>query len=238
MEISRRKALKASGAALAGLSLGAVNPAEALAGVQASQAEGLTDANLRNLADLPLNADGSAVQFSPQEAGSIQGRVIWRYTSGETPDIEFDYNKMKINVATRGTALRTGTMTFADLEKLPEHSEVVKLQCGSPEPSGIVKWTGVKFSDFASMMGIQSTAHYCRIVGSDNYYVEEDMKTMMHPQVMLAWKMNDGPIPPEHGAPLRFVIPFRWAGRSVKGITDILFTATSFPHPEPTSNQG
>jgi len=89
-----------------------------------------------------------------------------------------------------------------------------------------VTWTGVRFSGFAC------SVPYVRFVGSDNYYTEEDIATLMHPQVMLVWKLNDAPIPPEHGAPLRLVAPFEWAARSVKGLTDILYTAISFPHPE------
>jgi sulfoxide reductase catalytic subunit YedY len=53
----------------------------------------------------------------------------------------------------------------------------------------------------------------------------------MHPQVMLAWLINDAPIPPQNGAPLRLVVPFRYGARSLKAITDIQFTATSFPPP-------
>ena len=60
------------------------------------------------------------------------------------------------------------------------------LQCGVPEPTGIVKWTGVRFSDFAELVGVQPPAHYCRIFSNDRYWVGEEMPTMMHPQVMPA----------------------------------------------------
>ena len=43
-------------------------------------------------------------------------------------------------------------------------------------------------------------------------------------QVMLAWLMNDEPIPPRHGAPLRVIIPFRYGNRSVKAITEMTFS--------------
>ncbi len=50
---------------------------------------------------------------------------------------------------------------------------------------------------------------------------------------MLAWQLNDAPIPPQHGAPLRLVVPFRYGARSLKAITEIQFTATSFTPPKP-----
>jgi DMSO/TMAO reductase YedYZ molybdopterin-dependent catalytic subunit len=231
MNMSRREAMQLSTMALAGLSFGALGPGEAAAQSVPSQPDGLVDTKLRDAARLPLMPDGSAVEYTPQEAGTITG-VLWR-TKNQTPDIEFDYRKMKIKLDARGTAKLSGTLTFGDLEKLPRHSYVTLLQCGAPTPHGIVKWTGVRFSDFAQAMGVQSFAYYGRLVGSDAYFIDEDMKTLTHPQVILAWLLNDEPIPPQHGAPLRLIVPFRYGARSLKAITEISFTATSFAPPKP-----
>jgi DMSO/TMAO reductase YedYZ molybdopterin-dependent catalytic subunit len=190
----------------------------------------LAEARLRTIAPLPLQVDGSAVEYSQAETGPIDG-VLWK--TKDTPDIEFDYRKMKIKVDGRGTAKLSGTLSFSDLEKLPRRSQITLLQCGAPKPHGIVKWTGVRFSDFANAVGAQSFANYARITASDDYYLDEDMKTLMHPQVMLAWLANDAPLPPQNGAPLRLVVPFRYGARSVKAITSIAFTATSFPPQKP-----
>jgi DMSO/TMAO reductase YedYZ molybdopterin-dependent catalytic subunit len=231
VNMSRREAMQLSTTALAGLSLGALTPGQVAAQAAAPQPEGLVDTKLRSASQLPLMPDGSAVEYTPQEAGTITG-VLWR-TKNQTPDIEFDYRKMKIKLDARGTARLSGTLTFADLEKLPRHSYVTLLQCGAPMPRGIVKWTGVRFSDFAQAMGAQSIAYYGRLVGSDGYFIDEDMKTLMHPQVILAWLLNDEPIPPQHGAPLRLIVPFRYGARSLKAIRGIQFTATSFAPPKP-----
>ena len=234
MDLSRRKTLELSATALAALSVGAAvgaSSARAQGAAPAAQPDTLAPAQLRSIAELPMRPDGSAVEFTPADVGTIMGRPFWK-TQG-TPDIEFDYRKMKVKVDGRGTSTMAGTLTFSDLEKLPRMSAIYKLQCGAPQPTGIVKWTGVRFSDFAKMVGAQSFANHVRTIGSDLYYLEEDMKTLMHPQVMLAWMMNDAPIRPEHGAPLRLIIPFRYGARSMKAITDIQFTATSFPPARP-----
>ena len=55
-----------------------------------------------------------------------------------------------------------------------------------PNPRGVVKWTGVRFADLADLLEVQPFAHYCRIVASDGYWIEEGIETMRHPQVMLA----------------------------------------------------
>ena len=234
MKISRRQAMRAYGGSLAGMAfgLGAVTRPHGLLSQAQEWPDKLVEVKPREVAALPLNSDGSAPEHPPKEAGTITEPTIWRYTKNQAPQIEFDYRKMKLKVDPRGTARLSGTLGFSDLEPLPRHSYVVLLQCGATNPRGIVKWTGVRFSDFAKMLGVGPNAYYCRLVGSDNYYIEEDMKTLMHPQVMLAWLFNDEPIPPKHGAPLRLIIPFRYGARSLKAITEIQFTATSFAAPK------
>ena len=230
MKLSRRETMQFSAAAVAGLSLAGLKP-EAAAAQAGPQPAGLVDTQLRNISTLPLKPDGSAVEYMPQEAGAITG-VLWR-TKNQTPDGEYDVRKMKVKIDARGTAKLSGTLTFDVLEKLPRHSYVVRLQCGAPMPRGTVKWTGVRFSDFAQAVGAQNFAHYGRLVGSDGYFIDEDMTTLMHPQVVLAWQLNDEPLPPQHGAPLRLIVPFRYGARSLKAIQEIQFTATTFTPPKP-----
>jgi DMSO/TMAO reductase YedYZ molybdopterin-dependent catalytic subunit len=234
MAISRRDAIRISGSTLAGLSLAGVQP-EDLQGQQAPAPwpDRLVEAPLRPgfPALLPLNPDGSAPEHPASAAGPITDPLMWRTPNRQAPEIAFDYQKLAIKVDTRGLAKLTGTLRFADLEKLPRVSGTFLLQCGAPNPRGIVKWTGVRFTDFAGMLGLVPGVQYGRFVASDRHYVDEPMDTLRHPQVMLAWLMNDAPIPPRHGAPLRLIIPFRYGNRSIKAITEMVFATPSLPMP-------
>lgn len=232
MTISRRDALRISGSTLAGLSLGVVPRDAVLAQAPQGQEQWpaeIVDMPLRERVPLPLNPDGTAPEYSELDAGPISEPLMWRYTQGQTPQTEFDYRQMRIRVDPRGNARRGGTLRYQDLEPLPRISRVYLLQCGVPNPRGIVKWTGVRFRDFAEMIGVQPYGHYCRVVGSDRYYVDEPVEVLMRPQVMLAWLMNDEAIPPQHGAPLRLIVPFRYGARSVKAITEIQFGSPTLP---------
>jgi DMSO/TMAO reductase YedYZ molybdopterin-dependent catalytic subunit len=81
------------------------------------------------------------------------------------------------------------------------------------------------------MLGLVPGTHYVRFIASDRFYVDESLETMRHPQVLLAWMMNDEPIPPQHGAPLRLIVPFRYGNRSIKAIQEMVF---STPGPQVT----
>ena len=242
MAVSRREALYISGSTLAGLSLGTLT-GDPLHAQQAPQApapgaaaqepwpDRLVERPLRAgfPAPLPLNADGSAPEHPASAAGPITDPLMWRTQGRVTPPIEFDPQKMAVKVDTRGLAKLGGTLRFADLEKLPRVTHTFLMQCGAANPRGIVKWTGVRFSDFADMLGLVQGVHYCRFIASDRHYVDEAMTTLRHPQVMLVWMMNDAPLEPKHGAPLRLVVPFRYGNRSIKAITEMMFGTPSLP---------
>jgi DMSO/TMAO reductase YedYZ molybdopterin-dependent catalytic subunit len=235
MAISRRDVISLSGSTLAGLALSAVT-SDLQAQTPSPQApwpDRLVERPLRDgfPAPLPLNADGSAPEHPPSAAGPITDPLMWRTPNRQAPEIEFDHQKMTIKVDTRGLARLTGTLHFSDLERLPRVSHTFLMQCGALNPRGIVKWTGVRFADFADMLGLVSGAHYCRLVASDRHYVDEAVATLRHPQVMLAWLMNDSPIPPRHGAPLRLIVPFRYGNRSIKAITEMVFATPGLPMP-------
>jgi len=230
MSISRREAL------LAGLSLGVIATEKLQGQAPAAQQEwpdSLVERPLRPgfPASLPLNPDGSAPEHAESEAGAITDPVFWRTPDRSTPQAEYDYKKLKIKVDTRGLGKLTGTMHFSDLQKLPVVSHTYLLQCGAANPRGVVKWTGVRFNDFADMLGLVNGVHYCRFVAADKMYNDEAMDTLRKPQVMLAWLMNDQPIPPKHGAPLRLIIPFRYGNRSIKAITEMMFATPGLPMP-------
>ena len=143
MTISRRKALSISGSTIAGLSLGVLhstNRQPAHAQGQQDWPDELVERPLRDgfPAPLPLNADGSAPEHPESAAGPISDPLMWRTEGRETPEIEFDYREMRIKIDTRGLGRLTGTLRFGDLEGLPTISQTFLLQCGAPNPRGIV----------------------------------------------------------------------------------------------------
>jgi len=241
-KVTRREAIEYSCMTVAGLSLAGLKPEELVAQAPAPPAQGqaqaqqpwpdtLVERQVRNIAPLPLNADGSAPEHAASEAGTISDPSLWRYNNNQPPQIDYDFRNLRIKLDSRGHAKKMGTLTFADLDPLPRRSGTYLLQCGAPNPRGIVKWTGVRFSDFAEMLGLQPFAHYARIIGADRFWMDEEIKTLLHPQVMLVWLMNDQPILPKHGAPLRLIIPFRYGAHHVKAVSEIILTPTGFPLP-------
>ena len=61
------------------------------------------------------------------------------------------------------------------------------------------------------------------------YYVGLDMASAFHSQTLLCYEMNDKPLEPQHGAPLRLVIPVKYGIKNLKRIGKIAFSETRPP---------
>ena len=225
--LSRRTALKISGAALAaldqiGLPLNAQNrPPE-------PPTDRLIAQKPRDITTLALNSDGSAKLFTEADLTPVNEiGALYRNTGGKAPEIEYDAAKVRIRV--RGNVMKQiGSFGLDDLKKLPQVTQITKLQCGAAKPAGVVKWGGVRFADVCRMLEMQPMANYAMFVSFDKFSTVEDMTVATNSQTLLAWEMNGGPLLPIHGAPYRLVMPFRWGARSIKAIEEIRFTAATF----------
>ncbi len=147
--------------------------------------------------------------------------------NGNTPLVDLAaWNLSLENEAGRG---EPRVLTLADLKTLPEVSQTTELKCIEGW-SVVVNWTGVRFYDFIrkypSPSGTQYVALFSEPEGWDDerYYVGLDIESALHPQTLLAYEMNGEPLTPEHGAPLRMVIPTKYGIKCIKLITRIAYT--------------
>jgi hypothetical protein len=197
MEMSRRQNIRFSATAVASLSFRAIGILGPTALIAQPLPEGLSETPLPSLPALPLRPGGSALEYGSAEAGAISGVIWW---TKSTPDMEVDYRKMRIRL---GRIRHRQTFRHLDLRR---SRKVAKALTGHPaamcgtEPTWHRK---VVWSALLRLRGIDWPAAfraYVRFAGSDTYSVDEGVTTLMHPQVLLAWLLNDEPIPPQHGA--------------------------------------
>ena len=75
MTLSRRDAIKVSGSAVAGLSMGVVDPENVLSQTAPEQEwpDQLVEADLRDRAEIPLNADATAPEHPDSPPGELKG---------------------------------------------------------------------------------------------------------------------------------------------------------------------
>ena len=138
------------------------------------------------------------------------------------------------DLAIDGLVERPAVLTLADLRRLPAHRIKSVHQCaGSPlkprEPTrrvANVVWSGVRLADVLGVCGVRPEARYVWSEGADwgafagvdcpAYRKDLPLERALSPDVLLAFELNGAPLPPEHGFPVRLVVPGYFGTNSVK----------------------
>ncbi len=127
-----------------------------------------------------------------------------------------------------GTQLK---LSLQDLMQLPKTDIVFDFKCVEGWDQ-ISHWGGVKFSDFISHYNLQEEASlkYVGMATPDKeYYVGMEMASVMHPQTLLAYEVNEQLLPLSHGHPLRLIVPVKYGIKNLKRISTISFSDQRLP---------
>ncbi len=84
-------------------------------------------------------------------------------------------------------------------------------------------WEGVRFRDVAEAAGVRPEATHAVVNGANAYTANLDLPTLMGDDVLFAWSHDGRELTPEHGGPLRLVVPSRYAWKSVKWVSSVQF---------------
>jgi DMSO/TMAO reductase YedYZ molybdopterin-dependent catalytic subunit len=125
-----------------------------------------------------------------------------------------------------GAVERRQAFTLAQLERLPQQTQITRHDCVEGW-SAIGKWSGVRLSDILDAVQPRSDARYVVFHCMDNdgsgnlYYESLDLHQARHPQTLLAMRLNDAPLDPAHGAPVRLRVPTQLGYKSAKWVERI-----------------
>ncbi len=98
--------------------------------------------------------------------------------------------------------------------------------------SVIGKWSGVLLADLLAASQLKPLAQYVVFHCMDDdgfgnlYYESLNIKQAMHPQTLLAYDLNDRPVPVNNGAPLRLKVPTQLGYKSAKYVQRVEIVAT------------
>jgi DMSO/TMAO reductase YedYZ molybdopterin-dependent catalytic subunit len=144
----------------------------------------------------------------------------WRiYTiSGHMP--VFDPSTWRLKIA--GLVEQPVSLTYDQLRALPRAEQVSNFHCVTGWSVKNVHWAGVRMHDVLAAAKPQSSANALEFVSMEQPYVDylTLQQASMH-DVMLAYEMDGKPLPREHGAPVRLVIPEMYGYKNVKWLTGI-----------------
>jgi DMSO/TMAO reductase YedYZ molybdopterin-dependent catalytic subunit len=146
----------------------------------------------------------------------------------------------------RGLVREPLTLDLARLRAMPRHTVRVTMECAGngrahlePRPVsqpwltgavGTADWTGARLADLLEAAGVSDGAVDVVFSGADHGIergTEDDYRRGLGvadavvPDVLVAYEMNGQPLPPQHGYPVRLVVPGWYGMAHVKWLCDI-----------------
>jgi DMSO/TMAO reductase YedYZ molybdopterin-dependent catalytic subunit len=144
----------------------------------------------------------------------------WRiYTvSGSMPS--FEPATWRLNVG--GLVEQELSLSHRELLALPRVTQVSDFHCVTGWTVKNVRWTGVRITDIFAKVKPTPEANGLQFVSAEKPYLDYlTMEQALLHDVMLAYAMDGKPLPREHGAPLRLVIPEMYGYKNVKWLSQI-----------------
>jgi sulfite oxidase len=153
------------------------------------------------------------------------------------------------NLVIEGEVNQSVTLTMREIRQLSETSRIVTLECAGngrvysdPPVAGLqwekgavgtARWTGISLRDVLNKAGVKRTGRHIIMNGMDepmasvpDFVRSIPIEKAMHPDTILAYKMNGEDIPSDHGFPLRLIVPGWEAAASTKWIKNIRVSET------------
>lgn len=119
------------------------------------------------------------------------------------------------------------TLDHAAFMALRRSAETVDFHCVEGWSVGDVRWAGVPVADILAQAVPTSQAGAVSFHAYGGQYLDSlTIDQARDPQVLLADTLDDRPLPPEHGGPVRLVVPAQLGYKSVKWVQRIEVTAT------------
>lgn len=177
----------------------------------------------------PVNQTLQSAIFNPQRLApefpdaAIQPQALLtndiNFNAGRPlPAIDPQQYRLKIT----GDVAQPQAFSLAALQALPARTMTIRHVCVEGW-AAVVKWTGVPLQAIAALVQPLETVRYAYFYSEDGYYESWDLASALHPQTLMVYGKNGGPLPPENGAPLRLASPVKLGYKQSKWVTEIGF---------------
>lgn len=208
---------------------------------------------LRLLTESPLNAEAKLSELLSDYLTPLD--TFYIRTNGTVPLAHEDDHRITIE----GMVSRPAVMSLLEMRKLFGETELnavlmcagnrrtemsaVKKVSGTPWTTGAIgnaKWRGINLASVLNHVGVSPEAKYVWFESIDRCAKKDGTETAFGASIpldkaldgstILAQSMNGAPLTPDHGAPVRVIVPGYIGSRSVKWVGKIIVSDKPSPN--------
>jgi len=106
---------------------------------------------------------------------------------------------------------------------LPLSEELADFHCVTGWSVLDLRWEGVMVADFMKLITPRPEARFVMVHAEAGWATNLPLEDFAHETAIFAIRCNGGDLPPEHGGPVRLVIPHLYAWKSAKWVTGVEF---------------
>jgi DMSO/TMAO reductase YedYZ molybdopterin-dependent catalytic subunit len=119
--------------------------------------------------------------------------------------------------------------TWDEFLRLPTKTITVDIHCVTRWSKFDTVWEGVPFTEFVKLFGIKPAAKYVITHCDYGYTTNLPLEAMLEDDVLLAYKYDGRFLEPDHGFPVRTLVPKRYFWKSAKFLRALEFSPVDKP---------
>ena len=128
-----------------------------------------------------------------------------------------------------GLVEREFELTWDEFVALPETTVTADFHCVTQWSRLDNTWQGVAFDEVMKLIRPLAEARYVMAHCYGGYTANLPLSTLMDSDVLFAYGHDGAPLHPDHGGPLRLVVPKRYGWKSAKWVRGLEFLAENRP---------
>lgn len=140
-----------------------------------------------------------------------------------------DPNPAGFRLKVHGEVEKPFEVDFAKLLAMPQTELTTDVHCVTSWSAFDVAWTGVQVAHLAKLAVVKPTARHVIFEAANDYTANVRLAEALAPNVLVAHKLFNKPIPRPHGPPVRALVPDLYFWKSAKWLTGIRFVAADRP---------
>jgi DMSO/TMAO reductase YedYZ molybdopterin-dependent catalytic subunit len=121
------------------------------------------------------------------------------------------------------------SLTWLEFSRLPQTAVTADMHCVTRWSRFDVVWEGILFSEVMKFVKIKPQAKSVMVAAEYGYTSNVPLADLDRPTSLFALKENGEALPPEHGYPVRLVVPHLYAWKSVKWVRGLEFLKEDAP---------
>ena len=120
-------------------------------------------------------------------------------------------------------------LTYEVLQALPQTEITVDIHCVTRWSRFDTTFKGVHWRELAKLVHPKPTARFVLAHGEQGFTSNVPLEALDDDDALIAWEADGAPLEPDHGWPLRLVVPSRYFWKSAKWLRGLELLAADQP---------